>query len=263
MYGKDSLIQDSDFIAEDELYEYWLLQRLEGENRGRRGWRFLGLKVTEHFEETIFSAEGRPKPQKELKARDEEVTTDEEKAKREAKIKKAIAAMPHRLQTELECIIRDRDRSCSNPRYVRDWSVIDIKPLKPKITTPAMSWGAWWKGEGGNAEWECIIKGITITTAEKDESMKMPNRFADPFRRFNRREVLRRPQVEVYPRERVVETIEYPRRVPYDAPVIRRNQGFVIPEVSAEDMEENVAGALAAVTVSTERAEKAERAEAK
>jgi hypothetical protein len=162
------------------------------------------MKVTEHYDETCFAVGGRPKPQKDLKARDEEAKTDDEKAKREARIKKTIATMPHRLQIDLEMVIQDRDRISCNPRFTQEWNVVDIKPLKPKITTPATSWGTWWKGQGGNTKWECIIKGVTLDTVEKSESMKIPNQFRDPFRKIFPREVLkRRPSSEYFTRPRV------------------------------------------------------------
>jgi len=245
-------------VEDNELYEYWQLQRIEGENRVRRSWGFLGLKVTENYDNTCFAAEGRPKPQKDLKARDEEAKTDDEKAKREARIKKTIATMPHRLQTELELVIKDRDRTSCNPRFTREWSVVDIKPLKPKITTPATSWGAWWKGQGGNAEWECIIKGVTVETVDKNQSMKIPNRFSDPFRKpFPREVVRRRPSLEYFPRPRVEVMEPRIRTAPHIIEVQggRREQGFVIPEIAAEEIEGRIVGLLAAVTARTEGAE--------
>jgi len=245
---KPANMRNRQFEEAEEQYEYWLIQKIEGEKKTVRSWGFLGMRMTEDMEDTAYFVEGKPRPQKQMKARDEEAKTDEEKAKREARIQKTLAAMPRRLSTEIQYIIQDRERTSSNTKFIREWSLVDLKPLKPRIHTPAISWGAWWKGQGGTAQWECIIKGVTIETAE--EKMKIPNRYDDPFRKYQRR-----PIIERYPEPREI----YPRPVAVVEPRSRaacvqvegrrRGQGFVIPELSEEEREEKIAGFLAAVTV--------------
>jgi hypothetical protein len=249
-------MRNRQFVEEKEQYEYWLIQKIEGEKKTVRSWGFLGMRMTEDLEDTAYFVEGKPKPQKQMKEREEEAKTDEEKAKREARIKKTLAAMPRRLQTEIGCIIQDRERTSSNTKFIREWSLVDLKPLKPKIQTPAISWGAWWKGQGGTSQWECIIKGVTVETAE--EKMKTPNRYDDPFRKHQRRPIIERyPEPrEIYPRPIAVERFEPRSRAAYvQVEGRRRDQGFVIPELSEEEREEKIAGLLAAVTVPAEGAE--------
>jgi hypothetical protein len=139
------------------------------------------------MEDTTYTIEGRAKSQAEMKAKYEETRTEEEYHTREKEIRKTISSLPYRFQNELLLLLQDRERMSSNMRFSREWNIVDIEPLKPRITTQAKSWGAWWKGVGGINQWGCIIKGETSSKQEAGSDLKVPDRYLDPFRRRNDR----------------------------------------------------------------------------
>ncbi|KAF4634851.1 hypothetical protein G7Y89_g3249 [Cudoniella acicularis] len=180
----DSLASEN-YFKTDVLYEYWVLQKIEGENISRRSWGFFGFIFREYTDDTAFHVEGKAKTQEELKAIDELAKSDAAKLERKVSIKNTIASMPHRLQTEILYLLEDRERISSNLRFIRDWNVVDVQPLEPKVATPATSWNSWWKGRPGTTKWACIIKGETVSEdAKLSERMRIPNRFDDPYRKF-------------------------------------------------------------------------------
>ncbi|KAG9236529.1 hypothetical protein BJ875DRAFT_439307 [Amylocarpus encephaloides] len=183
----DSFASDQ-FVESKEVYEYWIFQKVHGENRTTKGWSFLGLSGREFVDNTMHSLEGKARPQEEMKARDDETRTEAQYHAREASIHRSIAALPRRFQAELHYLLEDRERQSCNFRFVREWSVIEIQPVQPRIQTPAKTWSGWWKGEGGIQQWGCILKGDTkekrgLRPSRKERSdTKIPDRWHDAFR---------------------------------------------------------------------------------
>ena len=179
----------SQFVESQEVYEYWVLQKMEGESRVRSSWRFLGLTVNECMDDMSYTLDGKPRLQSEMKAKDYETRTEEEYRAREAYIAATVASLSYRFQNELSLLLQDRERASSNMRYLREWNIIDIQPLKPKIATKAKSWSGWWKGAGGITQWGVIIKGETTLKQEAGSaygaSIKIPDRFSDPFGKYS------------------------------------------------------------------------------
>ncbi|EPE34238.1 hypothetical protein GLAREA_07251 [Glarea lozoyensis ATCC 20868] len=220
----DSFASDQ-FVKPKAVYEYWILQKIEGESRVRSTWKFFGLTAREMMDDTSYTVEGKPRPQEEMKAKDEETRTEAEYHAREASIKATISTLSYRFQNELVLLMQDRERASSNVRFLREWSIVDIQPLKPKVTTKAQSWSGWWNGEGGISQWGCILKGETSFKQEAGKdyaaNVRFPDRFRDAFRKSTYGPVVidrdydtrRYPEDErVIPRRPIAPRQAYPRQ---------------------------------------------------
>jgi hypothetical protein len=139
------------------------------------------------MDDTAYIIEGRARSQAEMKAKDEETRTEAEYRTREMAIQKTISSLSYRFQNELLLLLQDREKISSNWRLLREWKIIDLQPINPKIKTQAKSWGAWWKGVGGVTQWGCIIKGETCLKQEDGGDLKVPDRYLNPFRNSNDR----------------------------------------------------------------------------
>ena len=47
-------MRNRQFVEEKEQYEYWLIQKTEGEKKTVRSWGFLGMRMTEDLDDTVL-----------------------------------------------------------------------------------------------------------------------------------------------------------------------------------------------------------------
>ncbi|KAJ5050861.1 uncharacterized protein L3040_002729 [Drepanopeziza brunnea f. sp. 'multigermtubi'] len=173
----DSFESDSAFIESNEIYEIWIIRKIEGQTRRmERNWTFLGLRVSEHLNDEVYSVEGMPCSQEKMKSKYEASKIGA------GVLERRLANLPNSIYREIQWLVQERMRISSVSRRLRTWKLIDVKPTTPIMPRQPQSWMSWLMGKQNNSDQMVVLKA----ESSREEGMTYPNRITDPFRKHGR-----------------------------------------------------------------------------
>jgi hypothetical protein len=158
------------------VYEEWLLSYHRHISIVRRSWGLLGLKVKEYDEETErWDIEPELRSQGELQSACKIAMSSMTEPKYRASINKAIKAFPEDARDLIDWLIEDRTEATNNERYIRQWSVVAVRPREKHVYRSGKKLVKSVKG----SDWLIMIKGETLGMVER----RRPDRWDDPWRK--------------------------------------------------------------------------------
>ena len=212
------------------VYEEWLLTYSGPRSTVQSSVGFMGIKVKFYDEDNEhWDIEPELRSQGELETAYQTLTTSTTESKYRAAVDKAIKAFPKHARDLLDWLIEDRTDSTNNEKYVRQWSVVAVRPKEKHAYRTGKKLLKSVKG----SDWLIMIKGETLGKIER----RRPDRWDDPWRnpspriyyprhydRFDEREYDRhRPHYEEYndyiPRPHARDRRDYEREVEEEDPL--------------------------------------------
>jgi len=194
------------------VFEEWLLSHHNPRSTVRRSWGLMGLKIKECEEEAEYwDIEAKLRSQGELQSAYKNATSSTTASKYQASLDKAVKALPEHARDLIDWLIQDRHEATNNEKFVRQWSVVAVRP-KEKHAYRA---GRKLVKSTKDSDWLIMIKGETVGKVER----KRPHRYDDPWRkpaprRSHPRLYDRYEREYVRPRPHYEEYDLYPRRPP-------------------------------------------------
>ena len=190
----------------------------------------LGFKIKEYYEDPgVWSLDPELRSQEELKTAYEALSTFE--AKHRESVNKAMRGLPKKARSSIKTLVEDRERSSSNAKARRQWSIVAVRP-KIKDHYGGLSFFKSAKSQ----DWLIMLKGETVDKAER----KYPYRFEDPWRNNFQPVPRRRSPRRSCPPPRPVSYNSWdhdyipPQRVRHHSPVRVRSQS-PLPFIPMED----------------------------
>lgn len=230
--------KSSVFIERNEIYETWIIRKVEGNTRRtERSWTLLGLKVNEQLNHDIYSVEGVPCSQEKMKSRYEALETGK------GVLERTLANLPSGAYREIEWLIQERMRISSVAKRLRTWTLVDVGPAAPIMPRQPQPWMSWVTGKSDVLDYMVVLKA----ESSRDEGLTYPNRLVDPFRKNNRIGADRRRRTRS-----PIESIRGEERYERNDHVVDRQRGDIeissdpTPEEAHAKIEETLAGLIAA-----------------
>lgn len=162
------------------IYEEWQLSFHSQRSVTRRSWGLLGLKIKKYDEETEYwDINPELRSQSELKAAHVNAASSMTESKYRSSIDKAIKAFPEEARDLIDWLIEDRSEATNNERFMRQWSVVAVRPKAKHVYHEGRKLVKSVKGN----DWLIMIKGETLGKIER----RRPDRWEDPWRKPNPR----------------------------------------------------------------------------
>jgi hypothetical protein len=220
-------LQDNEVV-----YEEWVLQYHRPNRRPDYSHSFLGLKIKGFYEDPGFwVTDPELRSQTEMKEQHLFAAAGMSAAKHKDAIKKAIQMIPKDGGRQIDTLVQERTRCCSDETVRHQWSVVALNPQEKYPYSSPKKWGK----DPLRTNWFVTLRGETVDTIERHQ----PYRGEDPWRKRDwyrersfspRRTPYREDRaLEVMPRRRYQPIVRGERR-PIDPPWTPQPRGDAVNE---------------------------------
>jgi hypothetical protein len=161
------------------IYEEWILTYHGPRSTVRSSVGFMGIKFKAYDEDNEhWDIEPELRSQGELQSAYKNAVGTLTECKYRASVDKALKAFPEHARDLVDWLIEDRTDSTNNERYIRQWSVIAVRPKEKHAYHSGKKLIKSVKG----SDWLIMIKGETVGKVER----RRPDRWEDPWRQPNK-----------------------------------------------------------------------------